>query len=499
MLFFKKKQKSEIDNHTQRIILGSNDSNLNSHRDAAQEHIKALTGYDGDTQQYTQKSLHKIAGEKPNLNAQKGFSAEIKEVAYKNEKEILKGSNIRYSRVDDLPNHSINETPYDIMATQNGQEITETGSQLKFRQDLSKKLTSNEYQKKYPHGNFTIPKDQFDNVSNNLDNEIRNLEIQLNNATKQNNLIKAKELQQKLDYCKRVKNNLKSSELTMKEAEFSVKHPYQTTVNDVFKVGTDAGIEYAKSAASIQFCMSFAKIIPKLVNNEITVEDALKEMSAETAKSASLGFVTGEANTILASMFKNSSSEFLKTLGTSNAPAQLIVLSTNIIKIVNDRMSNKITDEECFNNIAKAGINVATSAKSFAIGFSVGGIVGGIITSTISTMIIGSAYDYTINMLNAPNIAHQERLQIERECNKLHAELEEYRTIFKNTYVAHTNELQSIFGNSIQTMALALNINDIDSFIMGANTITRALGETPQFNNINEFEDFLNSNDKFEL
>ena len=48
-------------------------------------------------------------------------------------------------------------------------------------------------------------------------------------------------------------------------------------------------------------------------------------------------------------------------------------------------------------------------------------------------------------------------------------------------------------------MALAINMNDADSFIMSANTITKTLGGTTQFDTVDEFEAFLESNDAFDL
>ena len=78
-------------------------------------------------------------------------------------------------------------------------------------------------------------------------------------------------------------------------------------------------------------------------------------------------------------------------------------------------------------------------------------------------------------------------------------QLEQYRGDFRNTYIAYTNELVETFGDSLRNMALAINMNDADSFIMSANTITKTLGGTTQFDTVDEFEAFLESNDAFDL
>ena len=77
--------------------------------------------------------------------------------------------------------------------------------------------------------------------------------------------------------------------------------------------------------------------------------------------------------------------------------------------------------------------------------------------------------------------------------------MEHYRTVFRENYIKHTEEMTQIFGNSIRTMCIAMDMNDADAFIGGANTITKSLGGKVQFNNVDEFEDFLDSDDAFDL
>lgn len=129
----------------------------------------------------------------------------------------------------------------------------------------------------------------------------------------------------------------------------------------------------------------------------------------------------------------------------------------------------------------------------------IGGPVGAIVGSVVAGVVINATYDYAITTLKAPGIARQERIQIEQECEQLHMQLEQYRENFRNTYIANTNELIEVFGNSLRDMATALKMNDANSFIMGANTITKALGGTTQFNTVDEFEAFLESDDMFVL
>lgn len=125
--------------------------------------------------------------------------------------------------------------------------------------------------------------------------------------------------------------------------------------------------------------------------------------------------------------------------------------------------------------------------------------MGAVVASLVAGVVVDTAYNYTVQMLKAPGIARQERIMIEKQCALLHNELEAYREEFRNTYIANTDQLTAIFGTSLKNMALALEMNDADSFIGGANTITKALGGKTQFETVDEFADFLDSDEAFNL
>lgn len=517
--FFKKKKKSEQRNLADQIALGVNAGNLERHSDAGREFVKALSGYDGVKGQELQKSLSGIASGKLNMAGQRGYAAEVQDVAKRNAEEILKGSDIRYSRVDDLPGHAVNETPFDIMAvTPDGSEIASLGSQMKFNQgspaDVADTLVGKNFREKYPHAQYSVPKDRYEAIKQAMADKAGSIEKQLERARESGNVELANTLEERLDYVRRAEKNLVPSKVTLGEAELAVTNPYGTTAREVAQLGHGAGVQYAKSAALMSGSMSFARCLNKVIKGEMTAEEAAAEITAETAKSSIVGYAAGQANTALAAMMRNSSKEALRKLGGSSAPAQIVTFTTSVFRVVNDRMEGKITDEECFHNIAKSGVGVIGTFKAGAVGEiagkaigskiggtlgAFGGPAGAIIGSVVAGVVIDATYDYAVETLKAPGIARQERIQIEKECEQLHLQLEQYREEFRNTYIANTNELARVFGDSLQTMALALKMNDANSFILGANTITRALGGTTQFNTVNEFEVFLNSDDAFEL
>lgn len=513
---FKRKKKDQ-ERLADQVALGANVENLSLHSDAGREFVKAYTGSDGELGRELQKSLRGITSGKPNMVGQRGYAAEVEDVARRNAEEILKRSDVRYSRVDDLPGHAVNETPFDIMAVDaNGREIASLGSQMKFNQgnpaDVVDTLLGKSFREKYPHAQYSVPSDRYDAIKQAMTDKICSLENQYERAKQSGNRELMKTLKERLDYAKKAKDNLVPSKVSLSEAEYAVVHPMATTAKDMLKVGHDAGVQYAKSAAAIKGAVAFATCLDKVIEGEMSPEQAAKEIASQAAKGAVAGYTTGQANSALGAIMKNSSSEAIRKMGAGCAPAQVIVFVTNVFRIVNDRMEGKITDEECFHQVAKSGVGVIGTFQAGkygaivgkGLGKKIGGKIGGtvgavggpvcaIIGSIVAGIVIDAAYDYSVAQLKAPGIAKKERIQIEKECKQLHSQLEQYRENFRSTYVAHTEELVDVFGDSLRGMAQALQMNDADSFISGASTITKALGGTTQFDSVKEFEDFLNS------
>ena len=498
------KKNTDQDNLADTTSLGANVNNLSLHSDAGREFVKAYSGYDGATGQNLTKSLSKISNYKPNI-AHKGYTAEVIDVARRNKENILNGDSIRYSRVDDLPGHKVNETPYDIMAIdKNGNEIVSLGAQVKFLSKnphaFAKFLTSLETENKYPHARFTVPAEKYVEVKQEIADIKISLKNQIESAKQRGDLETLTKTKNTLDYVKKVDKNLIKSKLSTSEAEYAVTNPVEFTTQEIIQLGHETGVKYAQSAALISGSLAFANCVDKLIKGEITPEEAAIKVTTESGKAALIGYATGHANTALASVMKNSSKELLRNLGNSSAPAQIIVFTTSAFRIINDRMEGKISDEECFHSLAKSGLGVAgtfeaaklagnmiTSSGIIASG-SIVATGGTILASLVAGIIINSTYDYAVKTLKAPGIAKEERIKIEQQCLEIRKQLEEYRNNFRNTYVSHTHELEEIFGNSLHDMALALQMDDADSFISSANSVTRALGGKPQFNNVDEFE-----------
>ena len=96
-------------------------------------------------------------------------------------------------------------------------------------------------------------------------------------------------------------------------------------------------------------------------------------------------------------------------------------------------------------------------------------------------------------------LAHEERVRIERECAESIDLIRQYRAEMNAIAQKYLNHHRMVFNNAFAQMDNAFLTDDIDKFIGGANQITVALGGLIQFSDMNEFNDFMDSEEDFNL
>lgn len=509
--FFKKKKSEEIEkieDISKSAYAGTRSVQIERSSSASQEYVKAYTGIDPSTGQRMQKSLSGIAKSKinpnyksQNIKQQAGYTAEVLEVAEKNVTNIMEGTYPGYTRVDDVPGRPVNETAYDVTAfDEHGKELLSESSQLKFTKsnakEQAKQLTGEKFRKKYPHGKYTVAAERYDEIKEELFHQQINLKEKIEYAKESGNYKEVTNLKERLDYTKTVDRNLKSSEVTTKQAIDARLHPEVETAKRVFEKGHAQGVEFAKFSIAVEGTMSVANNIYKYMNGEIDQSEAAANIANDFVTDGAKGYILGQSSNLLGTALKNSSSKVLRELGEGSFPVQMLLFAKDTTKLVGNMLDGEIDSYECMEGIAKSGTNIAGSAM---LGTAIGGPVG-FVAALVSGMIINATLDYGLAKIDKSYImAKKERKQIEMQCNALRKQLEYYQQEFRNTYEKYTNELVEVFGTSIKGMALALHMNDADDFITNANQITTALGGEVQFSNVDEFIDFLDSGEPLEL
>ena len=96
-------------------------------------------------------------------------------------------------------------------------------------------------------------------------------------------------------------------------------------------------------------------------------------------------------------------------------------------------------------------------------------------------------------------LAREDRIRIEKECQSAIAILEEYQSEMENVVSEYMVDRLTVFGEGLDMMDEAIKNDDSDSFIKGNNMIQEKLGHKSSFASMDEFDDLMMSDDSFKM
>lgn len=329
------------------IFLAIGADTLSKYNEAGRQLNIGLSGFDNIAGTNIKKSLLSISKSKinpewrdNNIKQQAGFSAEVLDTAKRNANAVKNNETVRYSRIDDLPNHATNETAYDVTAIDvtTGQEVADSAAQMKFIKSSPKELvnilTSEKFGEKYPHGTFRVAIDDYPKVMEELTAKEQNLSLQIDKEKQNRNIDSIQKKTANLEWTQKVHNNLQKSTVSREEAIFARKHPQLIAVKETLKLGHEAGIQYGIMVAYITCAFSVADNMKKISNDEIAPRKAIVNIAKDSSKAFLKGYIIGQTNTLLASVMSNSSNHLLQVLGKANAPACTISMAINVFAAI---------------------------------------------------------------------------------------------------------------------------------------------------------------------
>ncbi|MGI6110546.1 MAG: hypothetical protein ACOYB8_11995 [Eubacteriaceae bacterium] len=440
-----------------------------------------------------------------NIKQQSGFSAEVKETANANAEKIINGDSTRKVRSDDL--NRVNDQVYDHFEVDaNGNIITGSGSQMKFvgssPEEAFKKLNSPKYQKYLDNdAKLDVPSDYYDGIMAEADKKIADLQKQLDNQRKAGNTETSAKLEKQLDNCKKLKKNLRKSSVSNKEAIFAREHPGLSTAKDIGKISHRAGVETAKSSAMVGGSISIIKNVVAMVQGDVEPDEAIRNVAIDTGSSTLVGYGTGFVGSAVKGCMQNSGSEMVRTLSSTNLPAIIVSVTISTGKTLNRYRNGEINGLECFEELGQEGTGMLSSSMFAAIGQAaipipvVGALIGGMLGYALAS----SSYGMLLDSLKAADLAHNERIRIEKECEEHIQMIREYRQCTEQIINDYLLSNIQVFHDSFDSIKESLDIGDVDGFITGANSISEALGREVQFHSMDEFDALMNSDQTFKL
>lgn len=498
----KKKQKDTAENIT---ISLSNAEIVERYGSAIKQFGVGYSGVDNEVGKTLTKSLKTISESKvhpnyqdANIKQQAGFSAEVLEVAKENAESIIEKRGRVASRSDDMG--KVNDPLNDIIITDSQGKIIEA-SQMKFvgrdGEELADKLMSNKYDK-YIDSNevntISVPKDHYDDALQALKNKEESFNKQ---AQKLKELGKMEEAEQKLKQAKKAKiaqEKLKPAKSTSKEARDARENPLLETAKYELEYTHKAGMQGAQIGAAIGGGISVITNVFAVFKGEKEIEDALIDTGIDTAKAATMGYGSAAAGSLIKGTLQNVSSESLRAVSKTNAPAMVVAVAIETSKTLMRYCKGEIDGVECAQELGEKGCGMLASS-AFATLFQialpvpvVGAMVGGMIGYNLSTMF----YKNLLGVFVSAKLAREERIRIERECEEAIKAIRAYRTHLENLATAYLKEHKKAFNIALADMHEAMQIGDIDAFIESNNTIIRKIGKEVQFENFEVIDNFMN-------
>lgn len=285
-------------------------------------------------------------------------------------------------------------------------------------------------------------------------------------------------------------------------AEASInKQLRQSTIKNVVRTGHEAGIEGAQQAGGTALTMSAIMNISSVIRGEKSSEEAIEDTLMDGGKAAVTGYAMGGGLTVVSHSLSESSSEFIRGLVESNVPGKVITAVMVTGDTLKRYADGEITTQECLIELGDKGLNLATMGYSMAVGQTlipipiVGGAVGALVGSTLTS----TYYQNLIHTLQTKELEHQERMRIIEECHQAVQQTKAFRQELENYLQTYFKDYQDCFEGALSAMRFSYQAGDADGIIASANDITRKLGGTVQYETVQEFKTFLDSDDAFIL
>ncbi|GAA7433536.1 hypothetical protein Yangon179_09130 [Helicobacter pylori] len=512
-------KKQKYSNITDATIMGSISEESALYASANKEHLAIL---DDKTLGRTLEGISKYKVNPKyqyrNINQQAGFSAELKEQAHTNARNILMKNGERLVQYDDLSQKAQIEKRFPDYATpnknhelvdyvkvdRNGNVITNTLTQSKFvgrdGVECFEKCLSKGYEKYFKNGiKMEIPKDFFGDFQKKANIKIKGLESQIAKQKSFGNFQKAAKLEEDLQKCKTIKANTRPASITKQEAIDARLNPTLSTAKDVANLSHQAGMSATGVGALVGGGVSLVKNIWECIANGKDPSKALKHTAVATLKGGAYGYGVAFSSSFLGGVMQNSANKLIQSLGKGSVPAMIVGAAVANVTILTCFLSGKIDKVELLKQLGRTNTSLLSGGAMAVAGQAlipipvVGMIIGGFVGAALS--------ETFFNVLSSKRVelARQRRIEIEKECRESIRLLEMYQNQFKEVFEQYFYETTKFFNQSFDELKRACYAGDANWVIAANNKIQEGLGQKPLFSNKQECWNFITSRGKTEI
>ena len=482
------------------------------------EFIKGYTGIDQETGQVFSKGLAKIFTHKlnddpekavANIKQQAGFSAEVAATSRDNAEAIINRSKIRTSRSDDLPQYGKNHNIVDRVQIFDGNIIEGTQTQMKFvgnRNDLFKNIAEDTQKgsskfSRYRGTKLELPSEQVPGASEYCTSKAQALRQQAEKvASKGGPADVVERLRKNAENYDQLATNIKDSGLTTEQAIFYRQHPKIATALDMTRTSHRAGLEGATYGAAIGGGIALLQNIFALAQDEKNLGEATTDLAIDTSKAGLMGYGTAFVGSAIKSSMQQSGNTALHALSKTNAPALVVNVCLSLGSSVKRYIAGDITESQFLAEVGEKGAGMLSSGMMAALGQLaipipfVGAAIGGMIGYTLSSLFYQSALDSARAVEASRDMLARTR-EIQTAARERMAQEQSSLDVFIRKEVPQLVQETQAFFFLIQSKS-----TNVDKLAAGINRFANLLGKNLQFENFQEFDDFmLNSEEPLKL
>lgn len=529
---------------------------------ASAEYIKGYRGVDNESGVRLAKGLADISKYKvndnhaaQNIKQQAGFSAEVASTSRDNAEAIIRKSDVRVSRSDDLPQYGKNHNIVDRVQLVDGKVIDGSQAQMKFvgnRDDLFDKIArENGKFARYRGVKLELPTEQFEGDKASLikaqelreharklkekasDNsthaeeakkilsDVRKLERDAKSAESQaqsardrcrskakearHNANRAEEagnsnaaakLRIDADEYEKLADNVRDSGLTTEDAIYYRENPGTATLRDISRTAHGAGLQGAKYGAIIGGSISVLMNCWAVAQGEKEVSEALPDIALDTVKAGALGYATAFAGSAIKGGMQQSSNQFTRQLASTSGPALALNICLSLGSTVNRFVTGEIDEAQLLTEVGEKGAGMLASGMMATVGQVA-------IPIPFVGAAIGGMIGYTLS-----SMFYQSALEAARDAKLSREQLLQIRAIeeaARERIALEHEQLEAFVSREIPQLRLEtqnllsslskVDIKNSDKLAENINHYAELLGKSLQFQSLNEFETFMSSDD----
>ena len=444
---------------------------------------------------------------KSNVETQKGFAAEVKTVSRTNAENILKESNKRIARTDDVG--SVNHPEFDsVEVDRNGNAKLDDngnfvgGAQQKVHNDISK---YDKYHKrpdlynKYKNGKLDVPSDQIDKIKERWNSQLKKLEREESHLRKIGKTKLADQKKEEATRIKNTKNRLRDSKVSVKESIEARRDPLKSSAKEIAKVSHKAGIQAAKTGGAISGALSAGKNAMALIKGDKDANEAIVDVTKDTAIGITKSYASGAASSVIGGLLKKSKSQIVNNLAKKSGPTVILQTGLTLAKQINKLLSGQITIEEFIENIGKEGASLASSLTGANLGATVGTfvapgvgtIVGGVIGGIVASIMSGALYHELKRTMQETKLSDEKRKIMKELCERLVKQEKEHREQVIQVFNEFLDGKEYEIRTGFKTMSLA--IQNGESINSGLLILSNTFGLSIKFDDSEDLKTFLAS------